>query len=70
MPISAPRNDLAFMKSLTGYANQTVAHVASEKFGNHLWYLSEELISLAFFDESVSTETKRKMKSSLKVSMF
>lgn len=28
---------------------------------NHLWYLSEETIALAFFDQKVSSEEKRKM---------
>jgi len=32
-----------------------------KKFLGHLWYLSEELIAFAFFDENVSSETKRNM---------
>lgn len=32
-----------------------------KKFLGHLWYLSEELIAFAFFDDNVSSETKRKM---------
>ena len=28
---------------------------------NHLWYLSEEVIALSFFDDQVNVETKKKM---------
>jgi len=31
------------------------------KFGTHLWYLSPSLVGLAFFDDKVSSETKRRM---------
>jgi len=30
-----------------------------------MWYLSEELVALAFFDKSVTLATKRKMVNSL-----
>lgn len=32
-----------------------------KKFLGHLWYSSEELLALAFFDNNVSLETKRKI---------
>lgn len=31
------------------------------KFLGHLWYLSEELVALAFFDDEVSLKSKQKM---------
>ena len=34
---------------------------AVKKLQGHLWYLSEELVSLAFFDDEVHPETKVKM---------
>lgn len=34
---------------------------ALTKFLGHLWYLSEELVALAFFDDEVSLESKQKM---------
>jgi len=38
-----------------------IAKVASEKLSNYIWYLSEDLIGLALFDNRVSVSTKRLM---------
>ena len=38
-----------------------MADVALKKFLGHLWYLSEELVAFAFFDDAVSHDTKRQM---------
>jgi len=38
-----------------------ISQKATKKFIGHLWYLSEELIAFAFYDENVSSETKRNM---------
>lgn len=35
--------------------------VGREKLQKHLWYVSEKLVPLAFFDEDVSIETKKAM---------
>jgi len=35
--------------------NSIVAEVAIKKFLGHIWYLSEELLAFAFFDDRVST---------------
>jgi len=35
--------------------------VARKKFEGHLWYPSEELVGLAFFDDAISVQTKREM---------
>jgi len=61
--ISAPAHDLAFLKELNAYAsiNNTISKVACTKFLNHLWYLSEELVALAFFDDNVAEERKKRM---------
>lgn len=37
----------------------------TRKFRNHLWYLGEETIYLAFFDKNVSVDTKRNMLANL-----
>lgn len=58
---SAPRNDLNFMKSVKEYQDPEIGKAVSEKFENHLWYISEYNIALAFFDQTVSLEDKRKM---------
>lgn len=41
--------------------NVIIGSAALKSFSGHLWYLSEFLIGLAFFDSSVSIETKRDM---------
>lgn len=60
---SAPYNDLHLLKSLLEYSaiNTTISKAASLKFSKHLWYLSPELVALAFFDNHVSSATKRLM---------
>jgi len=59
-PVSAPRNDLELLKQLIAYKseNGTVAAAAIKSFCHHLWYLSETLVGLAFFDSAVSDDIK------------
>lgn len=68
MAYMASVNDLQILKDLVDFKkyNTVVAEVAIKKMLGHLWYLSEELIALAFFDKRVSIETKRKMILALK----
>lgn len=58
--IKAPHQDLMFLKSLIEYKNinAEISKAASTKFSNHLWYLSEELVSLSLFDDEVSSDVK------------
>ena len=58
---SAPCNDLAFIQSLTSYDNAALVKVAAHKFSGDLWYLSEELVGLAFYDHKLSFNAKRAM---------
>lgn len=60
---SAPNNDLNFVKKLHdfGKINFSVSKVAMKKMSNHLWYLGPESAAMAFFDEKVSDDMKRKM---------
>lgn len=62
-----PRSDLHFVQSLQLYKQKDdkIASAALNKFLRHLWYLSEELVALAFFDSAVSHETKNEMKRAL-----
>lgn len=64
---SAPRIDLDLLKDLEKYKehNAAIANIAMKKFLGHLWYLSEELVALAFFDDGVSVHTKRQMVAAL-----
>ena len=64
----APYSDLLLLKSLLEYSSihPGISKSTSHKFSNHLWYLSQELVSLAFFDSRVSSSTKRLMVSAMK----
>lgn len=63
LAIKAPYNDLIFLQKLISYkkVDKKISNDASLKFSRHLWYLSEDLAALAFFDDNVSNEDKRKM---------
>ena len=52
IPTEAPHRDLDLMKRLIKYGevNAKISRVTSNKVRNHLWYLSEELVALSFFD--------------------
>ncbi|KYN05953.1 hypothetical protein ALC62_03109, partial [Cyphomyrmex costatus] len=65
---TAPNHDLQFLKSLIRFENinKKAAQAAVKKFTGHLWYLNEELVGLAFFDSTVSSDTKEKMVAALK----
>ena len=69
--LSAPRIHLQLLKDLNRYQdkNHVTANAALRKILGHLWYLSEELVALAFFDDQVPNETKRKMVSALQNSV-
>lgn len=60
---SAPRNDLQLLKDLIKFENinPALSKVALKKVMGHLWYLSEELVSFAFFDDEIALDTKQKM---------
>ena len=45
--------------------SKPVAHAAMKTFMRHLWYLSETLIVVAFFDTEVSATQKTKMVTAL-----
>ena len=64
---SAPRNDLTLLQDLHRYRqhNGTISRVTCTKLEGHLWYLSEQLVALAFFDHDVPASTKRKMVTAL-----
>jgi len=67
-PTAAPGNDLNFLKLVKKYEaiNKGISNAAVRALLRHLWYLSEELIALAFFDDAVNNAMKRKMIDALK----
>ena len=58
----SPWNDFQLIKQLIEFQtiNETTATAALNKITNHLWYLSEELIGLSFFDDRISLDMKKK----------
>lgn len=67
LAISAPSNDLKLIQALADYKTENciISEAAGSKFRGHLWYLSEELVGLAFYDPDVPSESKRKMVNAL-----
>lgn len=65
--INAARHDLNFIKEAIAYSSidEEISQLILKKISNHLWYLSEETIGFAFFDEEVSVADKRKMVAAL-----
>lgn len=59
--LRAPRLDLQFIKDINAYQDKDTSSIVLKKFRTHSWYLSEEPIAFAFFDDDVSVEEKRKM---------
>lgn len=68
IPTIAPRIDLQLLKDLVQYKkqNQKLGSAALKSFSRHLWYISDYLIGLSFFDCEITIETKIKMVSALK----
>ena len=64
--IEAPLNDFTLMRALLEYPHTAISAATSHKLGLHLWYLSEELITLALFGSRVSAETKVLIVSAMK----
>lgn len=56
---SAPKYDLNLIQ--IKWINERIADAALSSFKNHLWYISEILIALAFFDSKFDISTKEKM---------
>ena len=58
---SAPRRDLEYLQQLVKCADNELALVAKKALCRYLWYLNEELVSLAFMDDEVPLEMKQNM---------
>lgn len=56
-------NDLTFLKKIDNYKiiNQKISEKAISKLLNHLYYLNEECVGFALFDDRISYETKAKL---------
>ena len=60
LPTAALANDLNLLKLLVQVESPS-AKGALKKLSGQLWYLSEELVALAFFDKDVDASEKRVM---------
>lgn len=54
----APKNDSEFIQDIAGNGDRSVAVVADRTMCQNLWYLSDDLIGLALFDERVNEREK------------
>ncbi|KAK3909074.1 ATP synthase assembly factor FMC1, mitochondrial, partial [Frankliniella fusca] len=68
-PVKAPLTDLTLIKNIVSYfpISPLTAECALKAFQEHLWYLSEECVALAFFDERVNVDIKKAMVTKLVV---
>ncbi|KAG0719488.1 hypothetical protein GWK47_050380 [Chionoecetes opilio] len=61
IPEYAPKNDLELLQALNEYPDKEVGVEGTRALFRHLWYLSEDLIALAFFDDRVEDGEKKRM---------
>lgn len=63
----SPNHDLHFIKKLCDYKSidSDLSQVTLKKMKNHLWYLQGESAAMAFFDDTLSDDVKRRMVLSL-----
>lgn len=64
----AAANDLELLRDIVTYEeeNLSISKTAFKAFANHLWYLSENLVRLAFSDERISLNEIQEMQEALK----
>ena len=60
LPAMAPSNDLQLLKMLVSLDSKAAKGVL-KKLSGQLWYLSEELVTLSFFNRNLDTAEKRLM---------
>ena len=63
MTAKAPRLDLEFLKNLNAYheVDKKISRITINKLCNHLWYLAPETAALAFFDDEIGFDSKKRM---------
>jgi len=64
---AAPFSVLSFLRDVASFSeiDPVLVDIVFQKMSNHLWYLSQECVSLAFFDSSVPEDVKQKMRAAL-----
>lgn len=66
---NAPLNDALMLGLLNKYPNRIIADAARSALFRHLWFFSEPLVGLAFFDSRVDFDMKRAMVANLQLPM-
>ncbi|KAL7293071.1 hypothetical protein TKK_0013515 [Trichogramma kaykai] len=68
LPCEAATSDLKLLKNLEDYkkVDFTLSTKVIDKFSNHLWYLSKELVCISLFSDKVDNSEKKKMIKNLK----
>lgn len=61
--LTAAKNDLQLLKDIAEFKaiDSNISAATMITFSRHLWYLSEELVGIAFFDDSLDVFEKRLM---------
>uniref|UniRef100_A0ABD2XHX8 Uncharacterized protein n=1 Tax=Trichogramma kaykai TaxID=54128 RepID=A0ABD2XHX8_9HYME len=69
LPLEADVSDIKFLKDLDDFKkiDDQLATKIINKFCNHLWYISKELICISFFNEDIECAEKEKMVKNLKI---
>lgn len=67
--IDAPLQDLTFIQDPIKYTeiDADISAIILKKMSNHLWYISEQVVALAFYDSKIPIEEKQKMLKNLKL---
>ena len=61
----APLNDTRLLARTDTFPNDVIRGAAAKAFRRHLWYFSEHLVGLSFFDPRVEVTVKRAMANNL-----
>ena len=69
LAVRAPQDDLHLLQNLVAYSaiNKAIFKATSQKMAGHMWYLSEELVALSFFDDNVTDDIKDHMVKAMSV---
>lgn len=57
----APVNDVNFLRIIHAYPDVGIRDAADKAFRRHLWFFSEQLVTLALFDDRVQPDVKARM---------
>jgi len=53
LSIKMPLSNMQLLELLTNYPNSAIVTTARNTFSRHLWYFSEMLVELSFFDDRI-----------------